>query len=100
MMLKMYRAVTCSNEIREVDVIRQTEKFVVLEYVDWRGRKREKKELKSTGYYSYFETFQEAKDWLIERHTKKHAAAKSALDYARSKLEEAKRVKYEPSKNQ
>ena len=89
----MYKATVYLNRITEVEIIRQTAKFVVMEDADYRGLKKEIMEKKLSYECAYFETFIEAKNWLIEEHIKKHASAKRALDYARSKLEEAKRIK-------
>jgi len=53
------------HEIEEIEVISETEKYVTLEAVAFDGKHR--REMKRSNYMNYFDTWQEAKDFLVDR---------------------------------
>lgn len=59
--MKKFR--TWHDQIEEIEVIRETEKFVVVPS----GLKGERRDAKRSEYTNYFDTWQEAKDFLIDR---------------------------------
>lgn len=80
-----YKADTSFNTIKPAEVARETQKQVVL--------KNGRKESKSTAYYSYFDEWQHAKDYLVGVAQSKVAGCRSSLEHAKSKLGNAKGLK-------
>jgi acyl-homoserine lactone acylase PvdQ len=64
-------------EIEAVEVVRETEKFVVL-----RNSRGEYREAKDSEYTIYHNTWEEAHCWLVDRARNKLSAAQSNLEYA------------------
>jgi kynurenine formamidase len=81
--MKKYKAMY--NEIKEVEIKKETPKMVVLTTTGWDGEPN--RELKDCKWYSYQETFEDAKKWLLSRALKSVESKKSALAYAEEELE-------------
>lgn len=63
-----YRAWPAILEIKPVEILRETDKMVVIASPDCIFYKNgERRELKETENYAYFDTFREAKDFLIDQ---------------------------------
>ncbi len=70
--MKMYVTTRCYRaKIEEVEVVRETEKSVWVEYTGFTGKKETRRSAKISTYESYFNTFKEAKKYL-EDEAKKH----------------------------
>lgn len=81
-----YKASVISKKITAVEVIRETEKFIVFGHSG-----REFKEAKISEYTAYFDSFEDAKRWIagfykkqIDSTRAKLSAYKSALEFALS----------------
>ena len=77
-----------SSPIKPIEVLRETDKFIVIMVRDWKGE-RERRESKRGGYHSYFNTWKEARDFLIEDANQYVKAKERQLEFALSKLNEA-----------
>lgn len=69
--MKKYR--TWLGEIEEIDVIRETDKFVY--------KNSERRDAKRSDRINYFDTWTEARDFLIDRE-------KAAIDRARDEIDQ------------
>jgi hypothetical protein len=74
-----YKIVGWRDEIEAVEVIRETDKFVVIVRSWGKGERRESKD-------DYFDTFEEAKAELIRRTTTEIESRRKALSYGEDKL--------------
>jgi hypothetical protein len=75
----MYKTVKWSNEIKEIEVEKTTDKSVY-----FMAHNREQKELKHTSYYDWYDTKQDAVNFLKKRYLSK-------IEYAEKEIAEAKR---------
>lgn len=71
-------------KIERVEIIRETEKFVVI-----KGVAGERREAKCSGYESYFDTFDFAKNWIVDSAKSDVEKAEGRLEYAKAQLEKA-----------
>ena len=71
------------NKIEQVEVERETEKMVVIPFPNGGSRK----ELKVSDYYSYWDTWDEAKNHLIEKAEHEVNKRQGALFAAKNNLE-------------
>ena len=74
-----------SINIQEQEIVRETEHMIV--YV-FRGKERREK--KRSEHKNYFDTWQEAKDFLHRKYTNKKARAEINLATANDELEKVK----------
>ena len=89
-MKKKYCAKRYGNDhITKVNVLRETPKFVWLEEKNG-GERRQKTE---SEYCAYFNTFYEAKGWLISKRRQALDLAQHNLDVAKLRLEAAENIK-------
>lgn len=83
-MITKYRVGWMNDKtIKKVDVVRETEKMVWLPHPT-----RSRGEAKHSQYCHYFDTWQEAKDFLIEKFTRKIKSSKSELAFNEKALAE------------
>jgi len=88
--MKKYKAETfCSVQIIEVIIERETDHYV---FIKSKWRKKLDRELKQCSYHKYFNTFKEAKDYLIDRQIIKIASKKQQLEIAEGRLKEIKEL--------
>lgn len=80
-----YKTSNYGVEIERVEVIRETAQCV---FVVASGRER--RESKSSEWSKYHDTWQQAKDFLVERETVRVEAARRILELAKGKLGNAK----------
>ena len=73
--MKKYRT-WYNQEIEEVEVIRETEKYVIMNA----GQRGERRDAKRSGSMNYFDTWQEANEFLI--NNKEHEIAVLLRDVA------------------
>ena len=78
--------------IREVEVLRETPKFVVLEYDAW-GKKKESRYAKRGRYDNFFDTWEEAHQFLLDRATIKVEAFRLKLLRAQENLKRIEAMK-------
>ena len=84
---KMIKYITGFNTtIQEQEIVRETEHMVV--YVNFNGQERREK--KQNEYKNYFDTWQDAKDFLQRKYTNKKARAEINLADANKELEKVK----------
>ena len=84
-MKKLFRVSTWRVKISEVDVIKETEHTIWYHNSD---KTRELQERKNTSENKHFETYQEAKDYLINQCSEKVEFYKKQLEYAEKVLAE------------
>ena len=75
-----------TTTIQEQEIVRETEHMVV--YVNFNGQERREK--KQSEYKNYFDTWQDAKDFLQRKYTNKKARAEINLADANKELEKVK----------
>jgi len=82
-MKTMYRVQGWGNQIEKLEVIKTSEKSV------WfaTSRGNESRELKETSYQKWFESKNEAKDFLVNKLNKDVASAEWKLKKAKAELE-------------
>lgn len=78
-----YKADTIFNQILQVEIDKETDKSV------WINGRRTSK---ISNYESYHNTFQEAKDYIIERQTKRYHRAKENLNSEYLTLQQIKKL--------
>ena len=79
--------------IEEVEITRETEKQVVVSVVLNSGKVREDRSAKKSSSVNYFDTWEEAKLYLLERAESKVTHARRELDKANSHLGNIKGLK-------
>lgn len=72
--------------IQEQEIIRETEHMVI--YKNFNGQ--ELREKKKSEYKNYFDTWQDAKDFLVRKYTNKKARAEINLATANDELDKVK----------
>ena len=75
--MKRYRTTRWSIEIEEIEVLRETDNFVILPQ---EGRRKERREAKKSDYHLYHETWTIAHAYLLQR-------AEGRVDQGRNDLE-------------
>ena len=88
--MKMYRTKSYSNRIEEVEIVRSTEKSVWVTREDIFGEKNKIRCLKMSDYEKYWDTYKEAKQYLIKRYENVIESLKKRLQEARSELGQVK----------
>lgn len=76
--MKRYQTTRWSTEIAEIEVLRETDDFMILAT---EGRKKERREAKKSGFHLYHETWESAHTYLLQR-------AKDRLVWAKAGWEE------------
>ena len=75
------------TEIEKIEVVRETAKFYVL--MASNPRHPERREAKSSDWQNYFDTFKEAKQFLIDRLKTKIKKYELNIEYVEEELKEA-----------
>ena len=75
--MKRYHTTRWSIEIEEIEVLRETNSFMILSQ---EGRRKERREAKKTDYHLYHETWKAAHTYLLQR-------AEGRVDQGRNDLE-------------
>ena len=78
--MKKYRALF--EQIESYEVVKETPKQII--YINNSGR--EIREQKMTGYYSWHDSYDDAKQALIEKHSDDVEKKERQLEYAKEKL--------------
>ena len=78
--------------IREVEVSRETPKFVVLVGERW-GEKKESRYAKRGRYDNFFDTWEEAHQFLLDRATIRFRSAQVVLERAQENLKRIEAMK-------
>lgn len=81
-----FKAVYSISEIQEVEILSQTDSFV--SFKGWNGKIQ--REAKSSKYYTYHDTKQEAKGDLLARLFKRSHTFNSQLKSIESEIEKVK----------
>ena len=76
------------DSISEYEVTKTSDKSVW--YITSRGNAD--RDLRSTNYYSWFDTFEEAKEFIVKKADLKYNSLVMQLCNAKEKLEEAKNI--------
>ena len=72
--------------IQEQEIVRETEHMVIYNTING----HERREKKQSEYKNYFDTWQEAKDFLVRKYTNKKARAEINLADANKELAKVK----------
>lgn len=91
-MEKWYKVSSYSHKIEEVEVVKHTEKCVWYKY-DWFGKEEVRKAAKISGGNHYFESWQEAHSFLLDRYERKVQSLKQATHEANSLLGQVRKMK-------
>lgn len=94
---KMHKASVDYNKITAVEVLRETDKCVYLLYKGFMSGSKERKFLKETDFQAFFDTFEEARDWIVEKRKRQVERLESQLSDAQAKLSNALSLKPEES---
>jgi len=78
--------------IQAVEIVRETEQSVFILGSDFRGE-RERREAKETSYHAYHDSWDEAKQHLMDKAEQEVFAARAALQRAQDKLGNVKGLK-------
>jgi hypothetical protein len=90
--MKMYRVGVYSYVIEEKEVSKETAATVT--WIDrWGGRAIERKDRKVTSTCRWFDTWSEARTWLVEKAERDVVFARRELELAKSKLGNLKGMK-------
>ena len=92
-MIKYKSKYKFDNSIEKVSVVSETEHFVTIEYNDFRGFQRTQREKKLTEYDAYFDTFEEAKNFLINDSEQKLNQIRLSLQREQGRLGNIKGMK-------
>ena len=79
-----YKAMFKYNKVKKVEVVRQTTCFNVIKPNSYPREIKEKKEMR--GWYSTYDTFDEAKQSLIDFNKQKLFSAERSVQYATANL--------------
>lgn len=79
------------GKIEKREIIKETPKQVVYES-DWFGKKYMKKEAKHSNYNDWFDTFDEAKSFLLDKSNKRLEALKEQLHKQHNKNQEIRNL--------
>lgn len=74
------------DEIKPIEVLRETESSVVLAATGYGSKNGERREAKMTDWRSYHDTWAEAHECLQEKAEREATAAREAFDKAQAKL--------------
>ena len=74
---------TCWDKIEAVEVLRETEKTV---FLPGRGRRNEEREAKRSDYQNWFDSWDDAKAFLVAGAERKVETARMNLERAKGKL--------------
>ena len=75
--MKRYQTTRWSIRIEEIEVLRETDAFMILPQ---EGRRRERREAKETDYHLFHETWEEAHAYLLKRTKDEIARAQDILE--------------------
>ena len=75
--MKRYQTTRWSTEIEEIEIIRETDDFVIL---PCEGRRKERREAKKSDYHLYHETWDAAHIYLLQRAKDRIAQLQWALE--------------------
>ena len=85
---------TCFDRIEAIDIVRETEKMVV---IPKKGNCIERREAKRSDYQNWHDTFADAKAFLIVQAEKKVKSTQIALERAQSTLNRVRHYDAESS---
>lgn len=91
-MTTWYRTGQYKPLIEPVEVIRETEKYVVISIDEW-GKKVERKDAKISQFHRYWKTWEEARDFLLERAEREVDSARFQLNQKVGRLGNIKGLK-------
>jgi putative IMPACT (imprinted ancient) family translation regulator len=83
-----------SKGIEQVEVVKETEKTVWVRH-EWNGHKSVEQVRKESNYHQFHDTWQEAKDYLIEKAAQKVDACRERLEAAIEDLRKMKELREE-----
>jgi len=75
--MKRYMTIRWSTEIKEKDIVRETDAFVILPE---EGGRKERREAKSSDYHLYHETWDLAHAYLLQRAKDRVVRSQSELE--------------------
>lgn len=78
--------------IEEVEVVRETAKQIIL-LEEWRGKKSERRTTKRGNYHNYFDSWAEARDFLLEKAHSKVQSTEANFEEAMKKRGEIEKLK-------
>lgn len=76
------------GRIEKVEIIKETSKMVLIKSVTY----GERRELKESDWYSYHDTFEDAKNWIINHIQSKIDNYKRQIEIKEKELDKAKRL--------
>lgn len=82
-----------NNEIFEVEILKETEKTFWLKELDWKDEETIVEKSKNNNFMPIFDTFDEAKGFLIEKANLRIRRVEKELIRAKKHLEEVKNLK-------
>ena len=73
-------------DIKSVEVVRESKSSVWTKGPNMFGKEVDSKQAKASKYSMIFDTFEEAREWLIDREAKRIDAFQSKIDSSRNKI--------------
>lgn len=83
-LMKKYQTGHYDIDIKEIEVIRETEAFIILP--EQYGRRKERRESKKSNYHLYHDTWEAAHAYLLERTKDKIAQVQDLLEKEKKDL--------------
>jgi hypothetical protein len=96
-MKTMFKVQTYSNKVEPVDVVKETDKTVLIKEVSRAGLPYEVRIAKEGRYHKVCETWAEGRSWIINRLEYQVRSAQANLDRCQKDLDEALAALPEPS---
>lgn len=81
--MKRYQTTRWDIKIEEIEVIRETESFMI---VPTEGRRKERREAKHSEYHLYHETWEAAHTYLLQRAEERVGQARNVLEHRINEL--------------
>lgn len=82
-----YRTQKYGSRIEEFEVNRETNVTIWFN-TEWQGKVSEERQAKKSTYHNWFDTFEEAKDFLIDSEKRKILGFESQLETSKERLKE------------
>ena len=84
--MKKFKAEIVVHTIKEIEIVSETDKLFLLKQNNKLGKPI--KESKESQYHKYYDTYEEAKLYLIERQKNLIKQCQGYVDYEKNKLKE------------
>jgi len=85
-MKTIYSVSRWSDDIKTSVMVKETAHFVTIQFKSFDGKTHERREKKDTSYVKFFDTWEEARAYVVDRAEKRFKSCALALEDARHSL--------------